>query len=95
MKEASASIPMPTRKEMQEAFRHHNELLKFCMDLPAEKINALLDFGYYNNAMKGYTIYAAREMELNEEQTRQLLNCFSYALGMMKKEEAERLYMDS
>lgn len=84
----------PTAEEIAEAARKQKELLAWAGNLTEEQINALSDFGYYNNSMKGYCLRAAKEMELNEEQTRELLNCFAYSLDMMTKEEAEKLYID-
>ena len=54
--------------------------------------NRLCDMGYYNDAMKGYCLRAAREMGLTEDQSRELLRCFGYALDVMDKAEAENLY---
>ena len=87
---------MPTAEALNDARenRNYNNLRKWAESLTEPEINALSDFGYYNNAMKGYAIRAAREMELNEDQTRELVRCFSYALDMMDKEEAEKLYID-
>ena len=87
---------MPTAETLKDARenRNYNNLRKWAESLTEPEINALSDFGYYNNAMKGYAIRAAKEMELTEDQTRELLRCFSYAFDMMDKEEAEKLYID-
>lgn len=87
-------IILPTAEEVKEDMRKYNELLKWAQSLTREQIAFLCDGGWYNNTMKGYAIRAAREMELNEDQTRELLRCFSYAFDMMDKEEAEKLYID-
>lgn len=88
------AIILPTPEEIAEDNRKYNELLTWAQSLTDDQRAALCDFGYYNNAMKGYAIRAAKEMELTEDQTRELLRCFSYALDMMDKEEAEKLYID-
>lgn len=87
-------IILPTAEEIKEDMRKYNELLAWAQSLTREQIAFLCDGGWYNNTMKGYAIRAAREMELNEDQTRELLRCFSYAFDMMDKEEAEKLYID-
>jgi hypothetical protein len=87
-------IILPTQEEMDEDMRKYNELLSWAQSLTPEQIAFLCDGGWYNNTMKGYAIRAAKEMELTEDQTRELVRCFSYALDMMDKEEAEKLYID-
>lgn len=88
-------VPMPTAAEIEEEGRKHRELLRWAQSLTAEQRNRLCDMGYYNDAMKGYALFAAREMHLTEEQSRELLRCFSYALDVMTKEDAERLYINN
>lgn len=88
-------VQLPTREEMQAFWQHQRELDDWAHSLSAEQRNRLCDMGYYNDAMKGYALFAAREMSLTEDQSRELLRCFSYALDMMNKEEAERLYINN
>jgi hypothetical protein len=88
------AIILPTPEEIAEDNRKYNELLTWAQSLTDDQIAFLCDGGWYNNAMKGYAIRAAKEMELTEDQTRELVHCFSYALDMMDKEEAEKLYID-
>ena len=87
------AIILPTPEEIAEDNRKYNELLTWAQSLTPDQIAFLCNGGWYNNTMKGYAIRAAREMELNEDQTRELVRCFSYALDMMDKEEAEQLYI--
>lgn len=87
-------IILPTAEEIKEDMRKYNELLTWAQSLTPEQIAFLCDGGWYNSAMKGYAIRAAREMDLDEDQTREFVRNYSYALDMMKKDEAERLYMD-
>ena len=88
------AIILPTPEEIAEDNRKYNELLTWAQSLTPDQIAFLCNGGWYNNTMKGYAIRAAREMELNEDQTREFVRCFSYALDMMDKEEAEKLYID-
>lgn len=85
-------VQMPTREEMRAFWQHQRELDDWAHSLTTEQINRLCDMGYYNDAMKGYCLRAAREMGLTEDQSRELLRCFGYALDVMDKEEAENLY---
>ena len=52
------------------------------------------DFRATEDYLKGYALFAARGMGLTEDQSRELLRCFGYALDMMNKEEAEQLYIN-
>lgn len=85
-------VQLPTREEMRAFWQHQRELDDWAHSLTAEQRNRLCDMGYYNDAMKGYCLRAARESGLTEDQSRELLRCFGYALDVMNKEEAEKLY---
>lgn len=92
--DAEDCIILPTQEEIEADRRKYNELLAWAQSLTAEQIAFLCNGGWFNNAAKGYCIRAAKEMELTEDQTRELLRCYSYALDMMDKEEAEKIYIE-
>ena len=90
----SGSQPLTDEEARREHSRKQAELLRWAGSLTAEQINALCDFGYYNGTIKGYLIRAAREAELPEEKISELLRCMSYALDVMDKADADRLYSE-
>lgn len=85
-------IILPTKEELEAFWKEQNALDDWMQSLTDEQLKHLADSGLYNNAMKGYAVRAAQEMQLDKEQTAELLRCFGYALDMLNKEDAERLY---
>ena len=83
---------VPSDEEVRAAAEKQNELILWAQSLTQEQINFLCDGGWFNKAAKGYAIRAAKEMKLSEDQTQELLRCYSYALDVMDKEDAEKLY---
>lgn len=85
-------IELPTEEERQQHIKEHNELLKWALSLEKEKINFLMDGTFYNTAIKGYLIAAARNAKFNDEQIKDLLTGLSWAFDDIGKEEAEEIY---
>lgn len=85
-------IELPSDDEIKASAQKNKELTEWAQSLTQEQINFLCDGGWFNKAAKGYAIRAAKEMELSEDQTQELLRCYSYALDVMDKEDAEKLY---
>ncbi len=65
--------------------------LKMAHSLTKEQINFLMDGGWYNDAMRGYIITAARYADFSDKEIKRLLNGFRIALNDKNKEEAEKV----
>ena len=87
-------VQMPTREEMREFWQHQRQLDAWAQSLTDEQRKHLCNMGHFNGIMRGYAIRAAQEMGLDDDQTRQLLQCYGYALDMLNADEAEKLYCD-
>jgi ParB family chromosome partitioning protein len=94
MGENTVILEEPTQEELEKAHRQFTKLMIWAQGLNAEQINFLLDGGWYNNAMKGYIISAAKEADFSDEQIRKLLDGFRWAIECYDKEQAEQIYLD-
>lgn len=79
-------------EDMQQQIAKHNKLLQWALSLEKEKIDFLMDSGFYNNAVKGYLIEAARNAQFDDEQIRSLKNGLRLAFDNIGKKEAEEIY---
>ncbi len=93
MNEEFAAIETPTEEEIEEAVRKHDELLKWALSLTEEQINYLCDGGWYNNAIRGYLIAAAKEAGQTREQINDLLSGLRWAMSEKDKAAAEKVYL--
>lgn len=87
-------VQMPTREEMRAFWQHQRQLDAWAQSLTDEQRKHLCNMGFFNSSVKGYAIRAAQEFGMTEDQTRDFLQCMSYALDMLNADEAEKLYCD-
>lgn len=87
-------IIMPTEEEKKTFFAHQHELYKWAFSLTQEQIDFICNGGWYNNAIKGYLIAAAKVADFTNEQTRALLDGLRWALSEKDKAEAEKVKFD-
>ena len=81
-----------TKEEMRELLKHQHDLDDWAKSLTEAQKDHLCNSGYYNNALKGYLILAARDAEFTDDQITALLSGCRYALDMHSKAEADRAY---
>ena len=62
------------------------------ISLTKEEINFLCDAGFYNDAIKGYLITAAKNAGLDREQIKKLLDGLYWAFDEKDKVDAEEIY---
>lgn len=86
------TIELPTEEQHRDFWQHEHELTTWMQSLTPEQIDKLCNAGYYNNAIKGYLLAAAKESGLNAEQQQELLNNLRYCLDTLTKAEADQLY---
>ena len=83
------SIPKEERKRI---ITEHKAKMKWGQSLNKEEINVLCDAGFYNDAIKGYLITAAKNAGLDREQTKKLLDGLYWAFDEKDKVDAEEIY---
>lgn len=92
--DAADAIELPTEEERRAFWQHEHELTAWMQSLTPEQIDKLCNAGYYNDAMRGYLIAAAKEAGMDHDQQQALLNALRYCLDTLTKAEAEQLYMN-
>lgn len=93
MSEEYYTMDEPTQEEKDEAVAEFASLMKWACSLSDRQKSFLMDGGWYNNAMKGYLIAAARNADFTEQQISDLLRGLSLAFSEHDKREAEQIYL--
>ena len=92
--EDDEEIILPT-PEQEEAWRKESaEKIEWANSLTEEQIDFLCDGGWYNNAIRGYVIAAAREADFSNEQINELVNGLRFAFSKKNKRDAEKISKD-
>lgn len=92
--EDDEEIILPT-PEQKEAWRKESaEKIEWANSLTEEQIDFLCDGGWYNNAIRGYVIAAAREADFSNEQINELVNGLRFAFSEKNKRDAEKISRD-
>lgn len=78
----------------KEEIKKKSELLKWSQSLSNEQIDFLCNNGYYNNAITGYLIAAAKNANLSESQISELEKGLSIAFEDYSKNDAENIYIN-
>lgn len=87
------AIELPTEEERRAFWQHEHELTAWMQSLTPEQIDKLCNAGYYNDAMRGYLIAAAKEAGMDHDQQQALLNALRYCLDTLTKSDAEQVYI--
>lgn len=69
-------------------------LMEWAHSLSKQQIDFLCDGGWYNNAINGYLIAAARNIDMDEDQISNLLQGLYSAFDNLDKQDAEKLYLN-
>ena len=80
------------KDERERTMKEHKEEMKWAQSLTQEEIDFLCDAGFYNDAIKGYLITAARNAGLDREQIKKLLDGLYWAFDEKDKVDAEEIY---
>ena len=84
-------IALPTNEEREKMKNEFVQLLRWSKSLSEEQIEFLCNGGWYNEAIRGYLIVAARNAKFSDEQIKELLNGLRWALSEKNKREAEEV----
>lgn len=84
-------ITLPTDKEVKEMFAKQKELYRWARSLTQDQIDYLCNGGWYNDAIRGYLIAAARNADFTDEQIKNLLGGLRFALSEKNKNDAEKV----
>lgn len=90
MNELDGNI-LPTEEECEACHNEFEQLMKWANSLTGKQIDFLCDGGWYNNAIRGYLIAAARIAGLTDEQISELVDCLRIAFDENNKSNAERI----
>ena len=80
------------KEERKRIITEHKAKMKWAQSLTKEEINFLCDAGFYNDAIKGYLITAAKNAGLDREQIKKLLDGLYWAFDEKDKVDAEEIY---
>jgi ParB family chromosome partitioning protein len=83
----------PIDDEIRTATEKNEKLTKWAQEVPQEKLQYLLDSGFYNSAIKGYLMLAAEEASFSKEQINALLGEMMKVLSNYNKAEAENKFL--
>jgi len=70
----------------------YNAKMDWANSLTKDQIDFLCDGGWYNNAMRGYLIKAAKYAEMDDKQISELLEGLDVAFDNYDKQDAEKTY---
>lgn len=94
-KETTPTQITSTDEELESVAEKQGKLLRWAQSLSQEQINFLCDGGWYNNAIKGYLMSAAKAADFSGEQIKELLSGLDLAFDEIDKIKAEKIYMVS
>lgn len=80
-------------EEIRAAAEKQISLTKWAQSVSQEQLQFLLNGGWYNSAIKGYLLLAAKEVSFTDEQKNILLGGMIKALSNYNKAEAENEYL--
>ena len=92
--EDDEEIILPTPEQKGAWRKESNEKIEWANSLTEEQIDFLCDGGWYNNAIRGYVIAAAREADFSNEQINELVNGLRFAFSEKNKRDAEKISRD-
>lgn len=87
-------IILPSREEMKEFIAHQLEMEKKIYALTEEERNKICDMGFYNDAIRGYMIYAMKESGFSREDIEKALNGMWRAFDDVNARDAARVYIE-
>lgn len=87
-------IILPTPEQEEEWRKDFAEKMKWANSLTDEQKDFLCDGGWYNNAIRGYVIAAARNADFSDDQIKELLGGLRWALSEKNKRDAEKISND-
>ena len=87
-------IMVMTADEKKAAVEEYRGMLNWVKTLSGAQIDFLFNGGWYNEAVKGYLIAAARVAEFSDNQIKDLLSGLRMALSEIDKSDAETIYLN-
>lgn len=84
----------PTEEQKEEWRRDFEIMIQWANSLTKEQKAFLCDGGWYNNAIRGYLIAAARYADFTDEQIKELLGGLRWAFSEKNKADAEEISND-
>ena len=80
------------RIRVEKISAEFNEKMDWANSLTKDRIDFLCDGGWYNNAIRGYLIKAAKYAEMDDKQISELLEGLDVAFDNCDKRDAEKTY---
>lgn len=91
MNEMVDGILLPTTEQEEQWKKEFAAMMKWANSLSEEQKDFFCDGGWYNNAIRGYLIAAARHADFTEKQIKELLGGLKWAFSEKSKRDAEKI----